>query len=177
MLMIEIEVKARADHEALKKRLKQDGADFERTVEQTDIYFNAPDRDFGSTDEALRLRNEGGQIFLTYKGPKLDPLSKTRKEVDVEVADFDKMEELIRCLRYKETLRVRKIREIYHLGGALVCLDRVDGLGDFVELETLAVDEDAIAQRRDFLTNTLRRLGVMGGLIRESYLEMLLAKK
>jgi len=100
---------------------------------------------------------------LTYKGPKLDPLSKTRKEVDVQVADFDKMEELIRCLRYKETLRVRKIREIYHLGGALVCLDRVDGLGDFVELETLAVDEDAIAQRRDFLTNTLRRLGVMGG--------------
>jgi len=63
MLMIEIEVKARADHEALKKRLKQDGADFERTVEQTDIYFNAPDRDFGSTDEALRLRNEGDRFF------------------------------------------------------------------------------------------------------------------
>lgn len=177
MLMIEIEIKARADHDALKKRLKQEGADYERTVEQTDIYFNAPDRDFGETDEALRLRNEGGQIFLTYKGKKLDPLSKTRKEVDVEVADFDKMEELIRCLRYKETLRVRKVREIYHLDGALVCLDNVDGLGEFVELETLAVDEGAIAPRRDFLVGTLRHLGVMGELIRESYLEMLLAKK
>jgi adenylate cyclase class 2 len=177
MLMIEIEIKARADHDALKKRLKQEGADFERSVEQTDIYFNAPDRDFGRTDEALRLRNEGGQIFLTYKGPKLDPLSKTRKEVDVEVADFNKMEELVRCLRYKETLRVRKMREIYHLEGALVCLDKVDGLGEFVELETLAVDEEAIPQRRDFLIGTLRRLCDMGELIRESYLEMLLAKK
>lgn len=177
MLMIEIEIKARADHDTLKMRLKQDGADFERAVEQTDIYFNAPDRDFGKTDEALRLRNEGGQIFLTYKGPKLDPLSKTRKEVDVEVADFDKMEELVRCLRYKETLRVHKARDIYHFEGALVCLDKVDGLGEFVELETLALDEHAIPDRRDFLIGTLRRLGVKGELIRESYLEMLLEKK
>ncbi len=177
MLMIEIEIKARADHNALIKRLKQEGADHERMVEQTDIYFNAPDRDFGKTDEALRLRNEGGQIFLTYKGKKLDPLSKTRKEVDVEVADFNMMEELIRCLRYKETLRVHKVRDIYHLTGALVCLDKVDGLGEFVELETLAVDEGSIPERRDFLIGMLRRLGVTGELIRESYLEMLLAKK
>lgn len=175
--MIEIEIKARADHDALKNRLKQEGASLEKTVEQTDIYFNAPDRDFGKTDEALRLRNEGDQIFLTYKGKKLDPLSKTRKEVDVEVADFAKMEELISCLRYRETLRVHKIRDLYNIDGALVCLDNVDGLGEFVELETLAVDEGSIPQRRDFLIGTLRRLGVTGELIRESYLEMLLAKK
>ncbi|HTY91380.1 MAG TPA: class IV adenylate cyclase [Methanocella sp.] len=175
--MIEIEIKARADHEALKKRLKQEGAAIERIVDQADIYFNAPDRNFGKTDEALRLRNESGQIYLTYKGKKLDPLSKTRKEVEVEVADHKKMEELILCLGYRETLRVHKMRVIYHLDGALVCLDKVDGLGEFVELETLATDEGDMPKRRDFLIETLRRLGVTGDLIRESYLEMLLVKK
>ena len=175
--MIEIEIKAKADHAALRNKLKQEGAALERTVEQTDIYFNAPDRDFGQTDEALRLRNEGGQIFVTYKGKKLDPLSKTRKEVDVEVADFDKMKELILCLGYRKTLEVRKMRDIYHLEGALACLDTVDGLGEFVELETMAVDESDIPARRDMLVSTLRRLGVKGDLIRESYLEMLLARK
>lgn len=175
--MIEIEIKARADLDALRKKLKQEGAALERTVEQTDIYYNAPDRDFGKTDEALRLRNEGGQIFLTYKGKKLDAKSKTRKEVEVEVADLEKMEDILLSLGFKRTLRVHKTREEYHLDGAVVCLDRVDGLGDFVELETMAVDESAIAERRDWLIDTMRRLGVKGDLIRESYLEMLLAKK
>jgi adenylate cyclase class 2 len=175
--MIEIEIKARANLEALRKKLKQDGAALERAVEQTDIYYNAPDRDFAKTDEALRLRNEAGQIFLTYKGPKLDAESKTRKEVEVEVAGFDGMEDILHSLGYGATLRVHKTREIYHLDGAVVCLDRVDGLGDFVELETLATDEGGMEERRDWLIGVMRRLGVEGDLIRESYLEMLLAKK
>ncbi len=175
--MIEIEIKARAGLDALRKRLRQEGAGLERTVEQTDIYYNSPCRDFAKTDEALRLRDEGGQIFLTYKGKKLDAMSKTRKEVEVEVADFARMEDVLLSLGFKMTLRVHKIREIYHLGGAVVCLDRVDGLGDFVELETLAVDESAVAERRDWLIDMMRNLGVKGDLIRESYLEMLLAKK
>jgi adenylate cyclase class 2 len=175
--MIEIEIKARANLEALRKKLKQDGAALERAVEQTDIYYNAPDRDFAKTDEALRLRNEAGQIFLTYKGPKLDAESKTRKEVEVEVAGFDGMEDILHSLGYRTTLRVHKTREIYHLDGAVVCLDRVDGLGDFVELETLATDEGGMEERRDWLIGVMRRLGVEGDLIRESYLEMLLAKK
>ena len=175
--MIEIEIKAKAEHDALKKRLKQEGAAPEKTVDQTDIYFNAPDRDFGKTDEALRLRDESGQFFVTYKGKKLDTLSKTRKEIDVEVADFEKMKEIILCLGYRKTLEVHKSREIYHIEGALACLDTVDGLGEFVELETLAVDESSIPERRDFLIKMLRQLGVQGDLIRESYLEMLLAKQ
>jgi adenylate cyclase class 2 len=52
----------------------------------------------------------------------------------------------------------------------------VDGLGEFVELETLAVDDSDIPARRDFLIEAMRRLGIKGDLIRESYLEMLLGK-
>jgi adenylate cyclase class 2 len=175
--MIEIEIKARADHEALRKILKQAGAAMEKMVEQSDSYYNAPHRDFALTDEALRLRDQGGQVYMTYKGKKLDQGSKTRKEVEVEVADLKKTEEILLSLGFRKTLEVHKTREIYHLDGAEICLDRVEGLGDFVELETLAVDESSMAERRDMLIDTLRGLGVKDGLIRESYLEMLLNKK
>ncbi|AFD00621.1 adenylate cyclase [Methanocella conradii HZ254] len=175
--MIEIEIKARVDAGALRRRLGQEGATLERRVEQTDLYFNAPHRDFARTDEALRLRKEEGRVFLTYKGKKLDAKSKTRKEVEVEVADFRRMEDILLSLGFTRSLRVHKTREIYHFGDAVACLDMVDGLGEFVELEALASDTKDIEERRDWLIGEMRRLGVEGELIRESYLEMLLAKK
>ncbi len=175
--MIEIEIKAKADHEAVWKILKQAGAAMEKTVNQSDSYYNAPDRDFGQTDEALRLRDQEGQVYLTYKGKKMDAGSKTRKEVEVEVADLKKMEEILLSLGFKKTLEVHKVREIYHLEGAEICLDHVEGLGDFVELEVLAIDSSEIDNRRDSIIALKHALGIPGELIRESYLEMLLSKK
>ena len=56
------------------------------TVRETDLYFNGGDRDFRRTDEALRLRrvSSGGEenVLLTYKGPKEDPRSNTRREYE-----------------------------------------------------------------------------------------------
>ncbi len=175
--MIEVEIKARVDSGALRLSLAREGAVLEKAVEQTDLYFNAPDRDFGRTDEALRLRLEEGRVFLAYKGKKIDAMSKTRKEVEVEVSDFGRMEDILLSLGFTRSLRVHKIREIYHLGDTVVCLDRVDGLGEFVEMETLVADTEGVEKRRDWLIAEMRRLGVEGELIRESYLEMLLEKR
>lgn len=175
--MIEIEIKARADAGALRRRLGQEGATLERRVEQTDLYFNAPHRDFAQTDEALRLRKEEGMVFLAYKGKKIDAMSKTRKEVEVKVDDFDRIEDILLSLGFTRSLMVHKIREIYHLGDAVVCLDMVSGLGEFVEMETLVADTEGMEKKRDLLIAEMRRLGVEGELIRESYLEMLLAKR
>ena len=55
--------------------------------EDTDHYFNAPDRDFAQTDEAFRLRRIGTGELLTYKGPKRDADTKTRTEVELRLAD------------------------------------------------------------------------------------------
>lgn len=174
--MIEVEIKARARVEPLEAELKRRGAVFEKAVRQADIYYNAPHRDFAATDEALRLRRQGGRAFLTYKGRKLDAMSKTRKEVEVEVSDFDKMQDILLSLGFRRTLDVVKERLIYNYRGAVVCLDRIEGLGDFIELELQADTPEDISAERDSLIALLRVLGVEGELIRESYLEMLLAK-
>ena len=175
--MIEVEIKAPAGRAELTRKLSQLGAVFEKKVWQIDSYYNAPHRDFKDTDEALRLREQGSRIYMTYKGKKLDPLSKTRKEVEVEVGDRDKMEDILISLGFKKTLDVIKERQIYHYKNAEICLDRVEGLGEYVEVEAMAENQKEIGVKRDEVIAILRELGVTADLIRESYLEMLLQKQ
>jgi adenylate cyclase class 2 len=182
--MLEIEMKfPGADFAALESKLAAWGAarDAERT--DADHYFNAPDRDFARTDEALRLRRIGAANYVTYKGPKRDAQTKTRTEVEVPLAEGDEaardFARLLTHLGYRPTAAVRKQRTIYHLtrtGFALeVCLDEVEGLGRFVELEILA-PEDQLDRARAVLLDTAGQLGLSAS-ERRSYLELLLEKR
>lgn len=175
--MFEVEIKAAARVRLLADRLRDAGAAFEKRTRQSDTYYNAPYRDFGATDEALRIRVQDGKAYLTYKGKKVDSGSKTRKEIEVEVGDRAKMEDILLSLGFRKTLNVHKEREIYHYKGAEISLDRIDGLGEFVEAEAKAEHEPEIEGRRNELVAVLRGLGVDGELIRDSYLEMLLKKR
>src|SRR5215208_5003779 len=82
--MLEVEVKYRlSDPAAVEARLRAWGAIVVADHEEADHYLNAPDRDFARTDEAFRLRRIGERNLLTYKGPRLDATSKTRKEIEL----------------------------------------------------------------------------------------------
>ena len=86
--MLEVEMKFPvADLAALEARLARGGAGTAAERRDADHYFNAPDRDFARTDEALRVRTIGPANFVTYKGPKRDPLTKTRTEIEVPLGD------------------------------------------------------------------------------------------
>ena len=57
---IEVEQKFRlADVAALEKRLMESGGSFVSNQEEVDTYLGHPSRDFGQTDEALRIRQIG----------------------------------------------------------------------------------------------------------------------
>jgi len=133
--MIEIEVKFYAPSlEMVRKRIEERGGIFLGAKKQVDTYFSHPCRDFAHTDEALRLREEE-EVVLTYKGRKLDERTKTREEVNVGVRDRGGMENILVSLGFRPASAVRKEREVYSLGDYRVMLDRVEGLGDFVEIE------------------------------------------
>ena len=55
-------------------------------IDQADIYFAHPSRDFAHTDEALRLRREGDAVAITWKGPRLGQEAKTRREIELPLA-------------------------------------------------------------------------------------------
>ncbi|MFB6193621.1 MAG: class IV adenylate cyclase [Halobaculum sp.] len=58
MTTYEVELKVRAAHEPVRDALADRDAERVAHVRQRDTYYDAPDRDFAETDEALRIRRE-----------------------------------------------------------------------------------------------------------------------
>jgi len=175
--MYEVELKVRAAHEVVRERLADIGADHEGRVRQKDIYYDAPHRDFAETDEALRVRTEetsdGTTTKLTYKGPLVDEQSKTREEAETAVADPDAARDLLAGLGFEPAATVRKERERFAHEGYTVTLDAVDGLGEFVEVETET--EGDIDSAREGARDVLEELRLDADeQIRTSYLGLLL---
>ncbi|MFW6434937.1 MAG: class IV adenylate cyclase [Halovenus sp.] len=177
--MYEVELKVRADHDTVRGRLDEIGAQRVDTVTQEDVYYDAPDRDFAETDEALRIRTETAdetETRLTYKGPLVERESKTRQEAETAVADPAEIRAILDGLGYEPAATVRKEREQYTVDGCTVTLDAVDGLGEFVEAE-LEI-EDGIDDARGRLETVLERLGLdPADQIRTSYLGLLLSEE
>ncbi|MDG6243964.1 MAG: class IV adenylate cyclase [Methanolobus sp.] len=170
--MLEIEVKARAHHQKVKELLKGMGADFIGVQHHRDTYFNAPHRDFANTDEALRIRAVNGRSVMTYKGKKLDTISKTREELETEV-DGGTTRSILLALGFHESGVVRKTREIFRYDNIIICLDNVGSLGEFIEVEIIA--ESDIQSHRKRIFSFLEKFDIQEkDSIRTSYLEMLL---
>lgn len=171
--MIEVEVKARAPEGAIQRILSLGGV-LARVEHHRDLYFNhpIPERDFAETDEAIRIRIKEQGSFLTYKGPRIDHQTKTRKELTVHLDDPARMEEILVTLGFRKVAEVSKQRSKYCLAdGITVSLDEVVGLGSFIEVE-IAGGQDLDRDRKRVL-DILSRLGT-GQPVRTSYLEMLL---
>jgi len=182
--MLEIEMKVPvADFRTVEERMRQWGVRAESPLEEADHYFNAPDRDFARTDEALRLRRIGEQNRLTYKGPKQGGPAKTRTEIELALAPgadtADALSRLVAHLGYSAVAVVRKRRIPYHLqkdGFALeVCCDAVEQLGCFVEVEILAPPEQR-SHAEQTLLSAARELGLEKPEPR-AYLQMVLASR
>ena len=177
--MLEAEVTlelADAAAERLRRRLDELGAAPEPERRQTDVYLAHPTRDFATTDEALRLRRDGAELRVTYKGPKLDPPRKTREEIEFALdTDEPTARLLFERLGFRTVATVAKRRVEYRLPGPppiVVSLDEVEGLGRFCEVETAATD---VATGRRVLEAALRLLGLEDAEpIATSYLELLL---
>ena len=175
--MIEVEVKVKADHSQVRSVLQKLGAIKIGIENQSDTYFAAPYRDFAKTDEALRIRSLDGQAVLTYKGPKLDKVSKTREELETSV-DEATTAKILHALGFSDAGIVRKKREVFRAGEITVCLDAVEGLGEFLEVEIIAEDEKDLDISREKLFELLKQFGAgEKDSIRTSYLEMVLDKR
>lgn len=169
MEILEIEIKSYCDdHAPIAEKLKTMGARPAGCEKEQDLYLNHPGRDFKDTDEALRLRRTGDRVVLTYKGPKIGTAAKSRLEEEVPVADFDKTLSILKHLGFIEFGTVTKMRDIYRLGDIEVCLDTVEEVGRFVEIEMKGSERERIERE------LFRLAGELGleRFERRSYLEL-----
>ncbi len=176
--MIEIEIKAKIEdkNDALSK-IKSLGATYSHSEEQEDIYFNAPDKDYRQTDEALRIRlipvDDDIKKILTYKGPKIDSESKTRKEIEVEIGNLDKMTDILIALGFKPSAVVSKVRRIFNYEDYTITLDKLEKIGYYMEIEYVTDNEEDIEEIRDNIMEVFKKMNITDGFERRSYLELL----
>lgn len=147
----EIELKFRiADPAALRRRLREVGAQPEGAVLEVNTLFDTPPGSLLAADCGLRLRtcraagsdgaaenetaNPSGGL-LTYKGPRRAGATKVRMEWETAVANLAAMRQILNGLGYREVLVFEKRRETYTVAGCDVTLDELPQLGWFSEIE------------------------------------------
>ena len=165
------------------EQLEDLGAEFRDVIEQVDLYFAHPVRNFAETDEALRIRRIGETNLVTYKGPKIDKATKTRREIELPLAPgaerVESYGELLVALGFRQVAEVSKRRR----GGRVqwkqwpveLALDAVAELGQYVELE-IVVEEDQLPAAQSALLELAAHLSLPQP-ERRSYLEMVLAAR
>lgn len=175
MLEVELKVKIPA-LDPVRAALVHRNAVFLGRVHEHDIYYNAPHRDFGVTDEAVRVRYTDDHAVVTYKGPKIKKFGlKAREELNFAVESGPDFETMLDRLGFTKTTDVNKWRETYTSDGATITLDSVDELGTFAEIEIIIEDEKTNPTEQ--IGRIAREIGAEGEPILASYLELLIAKR
>ncbi len=178
----EVENKFRvADPAELRRRIESLGAKFCGSETHSDSYFNHPSRDFRQTDEALRIRDANGEICLTFKGPRFNSGIKMREEIELPLGPSPDAEQsaitILNRLGFRFVACVKKRRDVYHLSkerwSIEVCMDDVDQLGTFAEIELVAEAAD-LEQAKQLVIDLQRELH-LGEPESRSYLKMQLA--
>jgi adenylate cyclase class 2 len=167
-----------SDLAAVVERLAAMGALVKESKLEVDLYFNHPSRDFAVTDEALRIRQAGPACRITYKGPKIDTATKTRRELELNLDPTEAAgwAEMLQALGFRPVVEVRKNRRKSHVDWqgrqVEVSLDDVAEVGYFVELELIA-DDQSLAAAKSCLASLANHLSLTTT-ERRSYLELLL---
>jgi predicted adenylyl cyclase CyaB len=125
---LSVEIKARcADLGRIRRILRSRGADFRGTDHQVDTYFTTP-------SGRLKLREGNIENALIHYKRADQKNSKRCDAVLMECADTPMMKKILTAACGVWVI-VNKRREIYFLENVKIHLDRVKGLGTFVEIE------------------------------------------
>lgn len=148
--MHEVEVKAvLRDKEKVLELLENLGSVFSPPTTEEDVLYAL---EVGSHDaysknaNFLRIRERGeGKVIFTLKHhpnrhegrPDSMPL-----EYETEIASKEAMSNILLLQGYQEAVRIRKTRQKGTYKKWEICIDEVDGLGSFIELEELTDGKD-----------------------------------
>lgn len=143
--MREIEIKAKVSNkQALMNVLKAKGVELSHPIMQRDQVFGRLGATGDSNNKApwLRIRSETKngnmvQIFTLKKSVtnQLDSI-----EHETEITDDKELGQIIKHLGFEPYSDLTKTRQKAQLGDVEICVDTVEGLGDFVEVEKLTSD-------------------------------------
>jgi adenylate cyclase class 2 len=169
--MREVEVKFRvSDREALHVALKERGIKLGEPIYQDDQAYAPNGWEFGDSKlgvSFVRLRTVNGRHTFTLKQPTINALSCLEHETDV--ADREQMHQAIVQMGFYPTVRVAKTRQTAESDGISLCVDDLENVGTFIELERMVpegMDEWAV---QDKLAAFVASLGTTAERTQDSY--------
>lgn len=152
--MREIEIKVRVNNKSeLLAALQAKNIAVSEPVTQRDQVFGLAGVDGGGDNNApwLRIRTEtkNGETkqILTLKKSITNQMDSIEHET--EVKDAAEMAKIIKHLGFTPYSDLTKTRQKAHVGDVELCIDTIDGLGDFIEAEKLTEENanyDAVAE-------------------------------
>ena len=132
------------------EKLNKNGFVFESKTVEEDTYYTDKEEVFIKDRVCLRTRKTNEDMLeLTYK-PKTDDNTEKygKREVNIElnVKDYEDIKFVISQLGYVEYVSFKKLREVYskNIDGVQysVMVDKIDGVGEYIELELLVDTEE-----------------------------------
>jgi adenylate cyclase, class 2 len=146
------------------------GAQDQGTLTQRDTYFEVP-------RGRLKLREEpDAATLIAYERPDLAGTKESRYRL-VDVPEPAELREALASV-LGITVVVTKSRRLFIHEGVRIHLDRVEGLGDFIEFEGVVVEGEDPARFTSLLDGLRGSLGIRDeDLLRESYSDLLRAAR
>jgi adenylate cyclase, class 2 len=143
--MREIEVKLKVDNlQDLENKLLEKGCRLSNPIHQQDFIYSKK----GSTEEwenskvghvVMRLRRQDGEAVFNLKQQRSTEMDNI--EIETKIENPEAIHQILSILGYEPQVEVKKVRKKGELGEYEICLDEVEKLGSYVELEKLTSDD------------------------------------
>lgn len=164
----EIEIKAWVDDPgALRKQIERLGARSTGRYDKQDEYYRiSPSGKARDEGREFRLRVDGSRATVTFKDKSIRDGLEMNREGEFRVDDPGVFREFIQRMGARLRIRKRKRGEAFAYGRVLLELSEVEGLGHFIELESVfqehaQIDDPAFIQKTEVeLFSLLKELGI-----------------
>lgn len=180
--MIEVELKAHVLDLACVQRNVASFASFLCDFDKLDAYWHGPEWRVARGTKGFRMRSEAGKTLVTFKTKRCQGGIEINRESEFSVSDPEAFRELILRLGCEPYYNKRKTGKRYEFRQegepAPFTLEvfELEGLGPFIEIETLLESEDpeAVALAQGEIRGLLARSGVEPQAIESRYYSELL---
>ena len=144
--MKEIEVKAYLkNEEQIIEKLKALGCILSESIRQIDtVYTRIPAKtvdEYFKNDHFVRIREKSdGKFILTVKRP-LSKEIQAKIEHETEVKNIKELEQALFLMGYNIANKIIKVRRITNYKEFEICIDEVENMGSFIEIEKMSEED------------------------------------
>ena len=183
---IEVEIKVKVDNfEEIKKKISKIGK-LIKAIKQIDEYYVPVHRNFFNQKphpiEWLRIRTNPDKVTFEYDksmNKKVDGEQDYAEEYETKISDVGEFKKILEFLDFRKVVTVEKEREYWKCGSIEIALDKVKGLGAFIEAEAKGDFKDD-KEAKQACIKFLEGLGlkdVEKNYIKKGYSELMLEKE